>query len=214
MDTHVRLLTLISVLIFIVMIPIAMLNEVYGWIPDIVTFIVITLFYYWMYDTFRMNTPIFTLLVIAHILHAGGIFGWYHVSPVPIRWEIVTHVAGGFAFSLLLFRWMEQWMEAKFCKKNLLIIFGIFLAATGVGAVVEMSEFVGYLSLGFGEGAFMFGDGDGVAGKEGVELIDAIGGGWINEGWDFIFNTVGIIAGMATMGIIRTANKKPKVNFY
>ena len=203
MDNYVKFLTVISILIFLVMIPIAYLNGVYGWIPDICVFIVLILFYCWTYDAFRMNMPIFTMLVIAHVLHAGGIFGWYYISPVPIRWEIITHLAGGFAFSLLMFNWMQQWMENKFCKKNLLIIMAIFLAATGVGAVVEISEFVGYLSLGFGEGAFMFGPGDGLAGKVGSDLIDAIGGGWINEGWDFINNTIGIIIGMIIMGIIR-----------
>jgi len=208
MDNYVKTLTAISILIFLVMIPIAYLNGVYGWIPDIAVFVFVTLFYYWMYDTFRMTMPIFTFLIIAHILHAGGIFGWYYVSPVPIRWEIVTHLAGGFAFSLLIFRWMEQWLEKKFTKKTWLVIIGIFLAATGIGAVVELSEFVGYLFAGEGEGAFQFGPGDGVAGKEGTELIDALGGGWINEGWDFVFNTGGILVGMVIMAIIRSARKE------
>lgn len=203
MDNYVKTLTGISILIFLVMIPIAYLNGVYGWIPDICVFILLTLFYYWAYDTLRMNTPIFTLLIIAHILHAGGIFGWYHISPVPIRWEIVTHLAGGFAFSLLVFRWMEQWMEKKFTKKTCFVLIGIFLAATGLGAIVEISEFVGYLFAGEGEGAFQFGPGDGVAGKEGTELIDALGGGWINEGWDFIYNTIGILVGIILMSTSR-----------
>jgi hypothetical protein len=122
---------------------------------------------------------------------------------VPIRWEIVTHLAGGFAFSLLVFRWMEQWMEKKFTKKTCFVLIGIFLAATGLGAIVEISEFVGYLFAGEGEGAFQFGPGDGVAGKEGTELIDALGGGWINEGWDFIYNTIGILVGIILMSTSR-----------
>ncbi len=207
MDTHVRLVTAISVLIFILMIPIALLNGVYGFIPDIVFFIILTLFYYWMFDTFRMNLPIFTLLIIGHILHAGGIFGWYYVSPVSVQWDHLTHIFGAFPYALLFFRWMEQWMDEKFTKKNLLLLFAIFLAATGVGAVVELSEFIGYLQLGAGEGAFMFGPGDGIAGKEGSDLIDTIGGGWINEGWDFVYNTVGIVIGMVIMIIIRAVRR-------
>jgi hypothetical protein len=214
MDNYVRILTITSILIFLVMIPIAYLNGVYGWIPDIITFIILTLVYYWLYDAFRMTMPIFTFLILAHALHSGGIFGWYYISPVPIRWEIVTHLAGGFAFSLLIFRWMEQWMDSKFTKKTWLVLIGIFLAATGIGAVVEISEFVGYLVAGEGEGAFQFGPGDGVAGLEGTELIDALGGGWINEGWDFIFNTIGILAGIVMMIVIRMAHKKPASAYY
>ena len=105
-------------------------------------------------------------------------------------------------------------MDVKFfTKKNLVLLLAVFLATTGVGAVVELSEFIGYLKLGTGEGAFMFGPGDGVAGLQGNELIDAIGGGWINEGWDFIFNTIGIIVGMGIMITLRVI-KKPKTNYY
>jgi len=191
------------------MIPIAVLNGVYGWIPDIVVFIFLTLLYYWLYNTFRMNMPIFTIIIIGHILHACGIFGWYHISPVPIPWERITHLIGALSFSLLFFRWMEQWMDVKFfTKKNLVLLLAVFLATTGVGAVVELSEFIGYLKLGTGEGAFMFGPGDGVAGLQGNELIDAIGGGWINEGWDFIFNTIGILVGMAIMITLRVIKKR------
>jgi len=206
---NLKFLTIISVLIFLVMIPLAVINKVYGWIPDLILFIILALFYYWTYDTFRMNMPIFTMLIIGHILHATGIFGWYHISPIGIQWDHVTHFFGALPIALLFFRWMEQWMDMKlFTKKNLLILLAIFLAATGVGAVVELSEFVGYLTLGVGEGAFMFGPGDGVAGLEGNELIDAIGGGWINEGWDFVFNTIGIIVGMLIMFVVRIVNFK------
>jgi len=203
-DSYVNTLTVIGVLIFLIMIPLALLNGVYGFIPDLIVFIVLTLFYRWTYSTFRMNMPIFTLLIIGHILHAGGIFGWYHISPVPVQWDHLTHFFGAFPYALLFFRWMEQWMDAKFfTKKNFLLLIAIFLAASGVGAMVELSEFIGYLQLGFGEGTFQFGPGDGLAGKEGSDLIDALGGGWINEGWDFIFNTIGILGGIVLMLFLR-----------
>lgn len=99
-------------------------------------------------------------------------------------------------------------MEKKFTKKTFFVLIGIFLAATGIGAVVEISEFVGYLFAGEGEGAFQFGPGDGVAGLKGTEFIDAIGGGWINEGWDFIYNTIGILVGIGIMLAIRATRKE------
>ncbi|MEM3154232.1 MAG: hypothetical protein QW165_01545 [Candidatus Woesearchaeota archaeon] len=214
-DSYLNALTIISVLIFILMIPLALINGVYGFIPDLATFIILTLFYRWTYNLFRMNMPIFTLLIIGHILHAGGIFGWYHISPVPIQWDHLTHFFGALPFALLFSRFFGQWMDSQFCtKKNLLLWMAVFLAATGVGAVVEISEFIGYLQLGFGEGTFQFGPGDGIEGKEGSDLIDALGGGWINEGWDFIFNTIGILAGMFIMIILRLTRKKAEKAHY
>ncbi len=214
-DRYINALTIISILIFILMIPIALLNGVYGFIPDILTFIALTLFYRWTYSTLKMNMPIFTMLIIGHILHACGIFGWYHISPVPVQWDHLTHFFGALPFALLFFNWMEQWMDAKFfTKKNFLLLFAVFLAATGVGAVVELTEFIGYLQYGMGEGAFMFGPGDGIVGHSGSDLIDVIGGGWINEGWDFVFNTIGILAGIVLMLILKSTKKKADDAYY
>ena len=135
MDNYVKLLTVISVLIFLLMIPMAMLTGVREFIPDLVFFIIITLFYYWTYDTFGMNMPIFTMLIIGHILHAAGIFGWYATSPVPIQWDHITHFFGAFPYALLFFRFFGQWTDSKwFTKKNFLLLLAVFLAATGVGA--------------------------------------------------------------------------------
>ncbi len=193
----------------------AAVNGIYGFIPDILIFLGLTLFYAWTYKTFRMNTPIFTLLVIGHILHACGIFGWYHTSPLPIQWDHITHFFGTMPYALLFFNFFGQWADAKWLtKKNILLLASVFLAAMGVGAIVELSEFVGYLSLGFGDGAFMFGTGDGIAGMEGTDLIDAIGGGWINEGWDFIFNTIGILFGILLMIISKLLVKRPAKAYY
>ncbi|PIN76320.1 hypothetical protein COV18_00205 [Candidatus Woesearchaeota archaeon CG10_big_fil_rev_8_21_14_0_10_37_12] len=201
--------TIISLLIFVLMIPLAFLTGVTGFIPDLILFFALTLFYYWTYDTLRMTLPIFTLLIIGHILHACGIFGWYHISPVPIQWDHITHFFGTFPFALLFFRFAEQWKTKKwFTRKNLLLLIAVFIAATGIGAVVEMSEFIGYLTLGFGDGGLQFGPGDGLPDQN---IIDSIGGGWINTGWDFIYNTLGILFGMIIM-IIILINKQQEVS--
>ena len=215
MDNQVRIITAISVLIFFVMIALAAVNGINGFIPDILIFIGLTLFYAWTYNTFRMNTPIFTLLIIGHILHSCGIFGWYHISPLPIQWDHITHFFGAMPFALLFFNFLAQWADAKwFTRKNLSLLFIVFFAAMGVGAIVELSEFVGFLSLGFGEGAFMFGAGDSVEGLEGNSLIEAIGGGWINTGWDLTFNTIGILFGIAVMIISKLVVRKPAKAYY
>ncbi len=207
MNNYVKLLTATSLLIFTVLISLAIMNKTYGWIPDLAIFIILTIFYYWTYDTFRMNMPIFTLLIIGHVLHGTGVLGWYYASPVPIQWDHITHFFGTLPFALLFFKWMSQWLDKGITKKNILIIMAVFFSAMGVGAIVELFEFIGYLALGFGDGVLMFGPGDGIAGLQGTDLIDAIGGGWINEGWDFVYNTIGIITGLAIMITIRIAKK-------
>jgi len=215
MDNQVRIITAVSVLIFLVMIALAVVNDLPGFIPDILIFIGLTLFYAWTYKVFRMNAPIFTLLIVGHILHSCGIFGWYHISPVPIQWDHITHFFGTLPFALLFFNFLSQWADTNFfTRKNLLLLMTVFVAAMGVGAIVELSEFLGFLSLGFGDGAFMFGTGDGVAGFEGTDLIDAIGGGWINEGWDFVFNTIGILFGITIMLLSKLIIKKPEKAYY
>jgi len=216
MDKQAKFLAVIGVLIFLVMIPIAYINGVTEFIPDLFIFIALTLLYAWMYDTFRMTKPILTLLIFGHVTHSMGIYGWYHISPLPIQWDHITHFFGALPYALLFSRFLGQWADAKWLtKKNLLLMMAIFLSATGVGAVVEISEFAGYLSLGFGDGAFRFGPGDGEGlGKSDIDIINVIGGGWINEGWDFISNTVGIVTGMTIMLFIALFQKKPDKAYY
>lgn len=213
-DFWLNATTIIAILAFLILIPIGLLRDVYGFIPDMLIFIGLTLFYYWTYDTFRMNLPIFTLLIVAHLLHGFGVFGWYHISPLPIQWDHITHFFGALPFALLFFRFFEPMMDTRLTRKTIILLIAVFFAATGVGALVEISEFVGYLVLGFGEGAFMFGPGDGVVGLQGSDLIDSLGGGWINAGWDFIYNTLGILTGMAVMLAARVFKKKEQTPYY
>src|SRR4030043_2423411 len=91
-DRYATVTMIIASLIFLTFIPIAIMNQTTGWIPDIVIFFLLTLFYYWTWDAWRMNMTIFAILVLGHITHAMGVFGWYHISPIPIGWERGTHV--------------------------------------------------------------------------------------------------------------------------
>lgn len=209
-DTYARVATIISVLIFALFIPLALLNETTGWIPDLVVFILLTLFYYWTWDTWRLTLPIFTIVILGHITHAMGVFGWYSINPGPIQYDHITHLLGSIGIALITYRFISQFMDEKpFTKKNLLLLGTIFFAASGVGAIVELSEFLGYLFLGFGDaGALFFGAGDGVIGLEGTDLMDAIGGGWINLGWDLTYNTLGVLIGMSIMWISHWWTKK------
>lgn len=207
---------MLGVLSFVVLIPLALLNSTSGFIPELFVFAGLTLFFWWTYDSWRLNDVIFTLLVLGLLSHAMGILGWYGNSPLPVQWDHISHFFGLLPWSLLFFRFVEQWMNARiFSLRNFLLLLVVFASASGVGAVIELSEFVGFLQLGFGDGAFQFGTGDGLETLAGAtDKIDDIGGGWINTGWDLLFNTLGILIGMAIMIVIRAGVRKPERAYY
>ena len=76
----------------------------------------------------------------------------------------------------------------------------IFLAALGVGSLIEETEFLGFLKFGTGEGLLKFGGlGDTPLNDEMLRDIDIIGGGWINTMWDLTYNSLGALFGVIFM---------------
>lgn len=204
----------LSLLIFLVFIPLAYMHGTAGFVPDALIFAAITLIVYWLFDSLRLNTPTFVLLNIGFVLHLCGIFGWYSASPLPIQWDHITHFVGLIPWTLLFLNFASQFMTSKWLtKKNFLLFLVVIAAAMGVGAVIELFEFTGYLALGEGDGALQFGDGDGLPGD--TDAILALGGGWINMGWDLIYNSAGILTGLLIGFIVSvTAPKKKKDPYY
>ncbi|RLE45819.1 hypothetical protein DRJ22_03495 [Candidatus Woesearchaeota archaeon] len=195
----IKLLTVVSVLIFLCFILLAVIDNAFGWIPDIVSFIVIVVFLYFTRVFWRLKPLVLTVLVFGLVLHCAGVFGWYGSSPLPVQWDHVSHFFGSLPFALLFWGFFSQFMDEKFfTKKNLVLVVLVFFASYGVCAFVELVEFIGYLKLGFGQhGALFFGVGDSV--PVDFKLMDIVGGGWINEGWDLVYNTIGILTGLAIM---------------
>lgn len=197
---------------FLVLIPLSLLNGTSGFIPELIIFAAITGALYFCFETLRLNVPIYSLVILSMLLHGFGVLGYYAVSPIPVQWDHVTHFAL-FSWGLMFFRFFEQWMDSRvFSRRNVLLLCAVFLAASGIGAVIELSEFLGYLQLGFGEGAFAFGPGDGL-GTDG-DVIANLGGGWINTGWDLIFNTLGILLAMMISMAVRLSTHKPSPAYY
>ena len=197
-----KVLTVLGILVYAVFIPLSFAAGNTGFIPDVVFFVLLPLLFSWLYELMQLNTITYALLILGPIPHVLGTFGWYAHSPLPIAWDHVTHVAALLPLALVFTVCFSQWMDYKiFTKKNALLVASVFLLVSGIGAMIELSEFVGYLSLGVGEGGFRFGPGDGFEGPVGADFtntdaVNDIGGGWINTGWDLIYNTVGIVAGI------------------
>jgi hypothetical protein len=207
-------ITTISILTYAILIPLSYFYGTQGFVPELIFFMTLSVFFAFMYHTLRLNIPILTLIQIGLMLHSFGIFGWYHTSPIPISWERITHFFGILPMTMMFYQFANQFMDVKkFTRKNIFLIITIFFAATGMGSLVEVGEFIGYLTLGHGEGALMFGPGDGVEGM-GSDVIDEIGGGWINASWDMIFNSFGAITAIIIMLATRLFYKKPTKAYY
>jgi uncharacterized membrane protein YjdF len=84
-------------------------------------------------------------------------------------------------------------------KFHILLILAV-LASLGVGSVIEISEYVGFLFVGEGEGFFYFGGTGDITQKENTD------GAWVNSSIDMIFNLIGSLAGLSIFLIYQ----KPK----
>jgi hypothetical protein len=210
-EKGIKILAGLSILIYILFIIIGKTIGIKEFIPECIIFIGLTIIYYILYEKFKMTPLIFLFLQIGHITHALGTFGYYHTSPIPIRWERITHTFGAMPFAFLFFNYFKnKWNHKIFTRKNITRLLIVFFAATGVGGLVEASEFWGFQIWGEGEGVFMFGPGDGFITAEGIEILDAHGGGWINMGWDVTVNTIAVIFGMIIMSILQWMPRNKK----
>lgn len=210
-DKGVGWIAIISILIYLLIILIGHVIGTTAFTTECIIFIGLTIFYYLTYEKWNMTPIIFLLLEVGHITHALGTFGWYNISPLSIGWERVTHFFGAMPFAMLFFNYLKhKWDFKLFTVKNFILALTVFFAATGVGQLVEASEFWGFLAFGEGEGAFMFGHGDGMITPEGKEILDIHGGGWINSGWDVTVNMLGVLFGMLLMGLGQWVFKRKK----
>lgn len=185
------------------------LVKFYG--ADIVFFALFILFLCFTWKFWRLNVPVYTLFVLSFASHLMGIFGWYNVSPLPIQWDHITHGFPLFTFTIFLYNFARPWMTDSFWNlKTFSILLLVFLSGLGVGAIVENIEFAGYLSLGYGEGGLFFGGpGDGVPVTSAqVDVIQEIGGGYINTELDLVWNGFGVFAAMVLMSFLHFSPKK------
>jgi len=85
--------------------------------------------------------------------------------------------------------YIKTFFKKSKIEKTILILIAI-LAALGIGSIIELSEYLGYLFLGQGEGFLYFGGTGDLTGNYNL------GGAWINSSVDMIFNLVGSFAGL------------------
>lgn len=216
-NIYTALVAGLGVFTFLVMILMSYIWKNTGFVPDMIAFIILTLFFYFTYDKWNLNLPIFTILILSWFPHALGFMGFYLNTPVALSWDHITHFFPMFGFALLFFNFLHQWMDRKFfTKKTIFLILVVLLAASGVGVVIELIEFSGFLVYGFGEGALAFGAGDAAPGQlvTSVEEIEAYGGGWFNTMYDLIWNSLGALSAVVLMILFHYVIKRPRKNLF
>ena len=170
--------------VFILLIIYAIFRNIF-YFPDLITSIIIIFLLYKYFNKLELNNFIFFLLFLALLFHDFGVFGFYNKSPLYFQYDNLTHFIGGIALGIFFINFFKKNIDGK-----LLIIFLALLSALGVGAVVEIIEYSGYLYLGQGDGFFYFG------GKGDLGRRNSITGAWANSSIDMVLNLVGGIIGI------------------
>ena len=186
-----KLFYFLFLLSFILIIFYAFYSKNFEYILDTTVSIILLSVLFFYYQDFYLNKIIFILIFISLLLHDLGVFGFYNKSPLFFQYDHLTHFVGGFSLSILFVNLFNNLKT----NKNLLFLLAL-LTALGVGSIIEMSEYVGYLTLGEGEGFFYFGG-------TGDVNYDSIGGAWINSSVDQIFNLFGGIFGLLIYALIK-----------
>jgi len=137
----------------------------------------------------KITTFSFSLLLLAIFLHnLGSLFGYYYTSPVFLPWDYVTHIVAMAALTMIFFNYFNF---KKFNSKNIILLVLILLAVNGMGALVEINEYLSYIFFGLKDGAFLFGGADYekiIITNEVITEIEMHGGGWYDSMDDLLVN--------------------------
>lgn len=218
-DLLVKSVFILGILLYLWVILMSFVWSNTGFLPETVFFIVLIVFFYFTYDIWDIRLPIFAVLILGFLPHALGFMGFYLNSPLPFGfpYDHFTHFFPLLAFALLFFQFLSRFMTRRlFAVKTLFLIVLVILAASGIGVIIELFEFSGFLVNGFGEGGLAFGAGDACQGQlvSTFEEIDAYGGGWFNTMYDLIWNSIGVLAGVFIMVLAHYVFKKKENNLF
>ena len=186
------IVVLISVLVLLFLIYISTVVKVYAYINDSIIIMIVAIALYFMYEKLNLNPLTYSLIIFALILHDLGVFGFYNISPLPIQWDHITHFFSNFSLTFISFNYLKKYFSKNKFDNTWLIIF-IVLISLGVGAIGELIEFTGYLTVGEGAGVLGHGKGD---------IVTELGNSeWLNTMLDLIFNLIGTLTSLVTISI-------------
>ena len=182
------LIYILSVLAFCFIISYSIISRTFYYIADSTISILVLTILFFLYPKFNLNKTVFILIFLALLFHNLGVFGFYSSSPFPFSYDKLTHFVGGFSLSIFFINYIRIFFRNSKTEKTILILIAI-LAALGIGSIIEVTEYFGYLLLGQGEGFLYFGGTGDLTGNYNL------GGAWINSSVDVAFNLVGALVG-------------------
>jgi len=143
-----------------------------------------------LYQKIKLNLPITVVSLITILLHHLKLYGNFYLG---IPFDRIMHFTAGFALVLIFYHYLYHSDKRKNPNRWKISILAILIAA-GAASLIEIVEFVGYSSLGEGEGLLFYGTGD--------------FGEWNNLSWDLICNTSGAILAALIFSVIKIKKKK------
>lgn len=129
---------------------------------------------------FRFSTPILAVAGLAILLHQLKLYGNTYLE---LQFDNYMHVIAGFAIALLLSAMLTTSLKPSH-SHWLFRAFLIFTTTIGLAAVIEPVEYLGYATVGAGEGILGYGAGD---------------GGWRDTAADMTANMVGSLTAIVVL---------------
>jgi len=152
------------------------------WIVDRFYLALISLGAFFLHKRMHLSNYALVVGLLPVIMHA---FGRYEMVWFSLPYDFYLHLAAGFAIGMIFF---EYFLEKKLPSRITLAV----LVTAGIGSLLEILEFTGYLVGGAGSGIFFYGTGD--------------YGDWANAIQDMFSNTVGALLASTIYAIV----KKPQ----
>ncbi len=133
------------------------------------------IFVYRFRNKINLKLHSLALGVLALTMHHLKLYGGVYLG---IPFDKIMHFTAGFVLGLMLFYYFIS-LEPKKKPIYLKVILFAVIFTVGLGGLLEIVEFVGYSTLGPGEGVLFYGTGD--------------FGEYNNTAWDLICNTLGAL---------------------
>ena len=147
------------------------------WFMDNLIAMAAVALFYFLHTKLRISSVPYALVLIIPLLHNLGSFGLYSTGFAGIAWDFMVHSFAGFAISITAFQSLSKATKLKPREKAIIAI-GIVLA---IAALLEITEGLGALIWGKGEGFLLYGAGD-------TDYLDTQ--------TDLMFNLVGGVLGL------------------
>ncbi len=177
------------------------------------TILALGLFYF--RKELKMGAMAFLFISGGFAVHLSHVLGkLYQNTSLLVPWDYLSHGVFFIGAAIYFFglRKKEIDVEWVFCFENWFLLFTLFLTVSGIGVLIELGEYSGYVFLEDG-GYEIFGGGD----YEGIVITDEVisdiefhGGGWFDAMTDFVVNSVAALGTLLVMFVwyVRSERKR------